>query len=817
MNNKQTWQKATKIFTDRVDPSKQFFDELNQVTSQKDYKKMVVFYGVGGIGKTKFLVESKGKIQTTKNLSLVHVSLDSYEFGAPVTILVNIRKQITGLDFTLFDYALIQYYVKTGLPVKTVLEKLETIDSKFISLAKNIGVIALDTFLPFFSLLKSIAENTKQAKEIVQYAIHEAEFKAMEAMEPYDLYHLLPKLLAKALNAKERKLVILFDDYESMIKKTKDTAVCDNCEIWIMDLFRETNGCLLVVTARDQLKWPEKYPDLASQIIQVLISRLSDADCELFLRALRITDETVITKIIEKSRGIPYYLDKCADLYFDVMKKGIAVSDFRIPELSELVERYLRHLSDSERELVLNMAMMKRFDLSFVKYLIKERNIALSEMQVNELLDNTLFIDSDGFIKVDSSIKSHILDSQYVNKVVGVSRILLTYLVYELPIEKEEYLEYFVELVEMNDDDYENNTIAVENFIRIINRLVDRGYGYSCEFSLEKAFKNQGIAKHAIYIYFMLLYLRRQGKLHEAKALIDTTEASSFNPDIYGSMKEAYTLVKTLIIHLLGNYQMAETNYRKLIDDDLLLGTLSDDERTAVITRTKYADILFLKGLFKQSLLQVDQTQKSFKDKISSENKMELLRVKGHIYRFNYDLETANKIYQYILDNESDADIKIKGNALTNLAESNAFVNPVMALDFADKAIAINETIHSHHEVGKALSAKSIALTKLNRYDEARSCALLSRETQNDCGYQAGVLFADIALLFYYKKMNCNIEKSNEEIATLREIEAILKEIKVYQHLRLFIAVLYNDDVTEFSQYEWLDFEKTIRTIKTII
>ena len=56
----------------------------------------------------------------------------------------------------------------------------------------------------------------------------------------------------------------------------------------------------------------------------------------------------------------------------------------------------------------------------------------------------------------------------------------------------------------------------------------------------------------------------------------------------------------------------------------------------------KYADILFLKGRFKESL---ELVQKLLTDhKLGIGDQIELLRIKGHIYRFQQEYKSAEII-----------------------------------------------------------------------------------------------------------------------------------------------------------------------------
>lgn len=62
----------------------------------------------------------------------------------------------------------------------------------------------------------------------------------------------------------------------------------------------------------------------------------------------------------------------------------------------------------------------------------------------------------------------------------------------------------------------------------------------------------------------------------------------------------------------------------------------------------KYADILFLIGRFKESLELVQKLE--INHKLGIGDQIELLRIKGHIYRFQQECKSAEIIYRSALE-----------------------------------------------------------------------------------------------------------------------------------------------------------------------
>lgn len=343
----------------------------------------------------------------------------------------------------------------------------------------------------------------------------------------------------------------------------------------------------------------------------------------------------------------------------------------------------------------------------------------------------------------------------------------------------------------------------------IVTRLVDRGYGNN----IEKVFNNANDTNShflPFYNYFTILYLRRTGKIKEAKNFYESVKSNGFDSSLFGKLKSSYEFIYTQVLHLLGNYNHVLRCYKQIIDDYALFGADKIEQRTLYLAKIKYADIMFLKGDFTGALESINKIDLTNLEE--SEIKMEVLRVKAHIFKFNYMFDKAIQIYNYVLNNKSETDLKIIGNIYTNLTEAYALIDPLKALEYAEKSLEINKVIKSNIEIGKALAAKAVALGISGKISEGIISADTAIEIQTQTGYKSGMLFGLISRL-YLEYLN----NGKNTIEYITKINSLFDELEVYNHLGLFINTVSGKETFKLNKINWLDYHLTTENLKKIL
>jgi tetratricopeptide (TPR) repeat protein len=192
----------------------------------------------------------------------------------------------------------------------------------------------------------------------------------------------------------------------------------------------------------------------------------------------------------------------------------------------------------------------------------------------------------------------------------------------------------------------------------------------------------------------------------------------------------------------------------------------------------KYADLMFLKGRFDEALALVHKLLAE--NTLTVGDQIELLRIKGHIYRFQQQYADAELIYRSALRVAEKSNMKAyTGKLYTNLAEATCVRKPAEALEWYEKAREANTAAENAIELGKAYAAASTAYTALGQIEDAVSCGDMAVQEAEKSGYLSGQAFGLAVLCYAYRKAG-DAEKANEALERLR---AIIGKIGVYRYV----------------------------------
>ena len=158
----------------------------------------------------------------------------------------------------------------------------------------------------------------------------------------------------------------------------------------------------------------------------------------------------------------------------------------------------------------------------------------------------------------------------------------------------------------------------------------------------------------------------------------------------------------------------------------------------------------------------------------------------------------------------------MQGKALTNLAETLCWISPKTALEYSDLAIEMNEQANAPIEIGKALTAKSIALA-LENPSEAIEFARTPKDYKVKNGYKSGILFALNAKGLALISTN-QIEEAQRIFSQINDMSKALGDIYPYYPLILAYLLLKPEKLKVYSKrFQWLDFNQTELSIKPIV
>lgn len=421
-------------FIDREEAKEFYHYKLNN--NDKDYN-VLVFYGVGGIGKSKLRREicRMHKDDNKEGLAfyLDFNARDDRNLGAGILKLVN--SCTTKIDFKCFEMAYALYFRKKNPSALYGREKGMVTENTFVGIGLNIlgvfdsGITATAAVI-VEKTIKAITNRTidKEVKEELKcfddYSIAE-----MEERLPLFFQYDLKNYIEQTQNA---KVLIVFDTFEALNENVIEQVHRSQNERWIQEFIsyfdRKTFPQLLItIFGRDKIEWGEEWQKLLEQhqLIEFAYSYSKE-----YIQKAGIDNPDIINAIINSSKGYPFLLYLSLETYANLKNHGqdARVSDFT-GSYPEIVERFLYNLDKETVEVLRLMSIPNYYDADIFSLLIKEYNISFP-MTEFEQFNKYSFVscnDTGKEFYVHDLIRKVLIEKSPENMVKSVHRIMLLF------------------------------------------------------------------------------------------------------------------------------------------------------------------------------------------------------------------------------------------------------------------------------------------------------------------------------------------------------------------------------------------------------
>ncbi len=376
--------RAQAEFTDRELPTESFLKSLSELDQNEKERKVIQYYGVGGIGKTRLLSELQKKVDDLHPDYIY--SLVDFEDGSvrePHRALLRLRNNIAlskKQKFSSFDVAYSIYFNKRNPDISLrdssfAYSEEAAVVSDLLSMVDGLGVSgAVGNIVKVAKKYKSklgLNEEASRAIDAIQY------------MTESEIKDVLPEFFAFDLNNGKYadKIKVLFiDTYEQLWIDNISEKDRFKTDSWIRTLAMSLRKGLLVIAGREKIRWPE-YEKKWSELVEThLLEKLSNEDVRTFLLSAKVSDEELINKIVNVSEGHPFYLDLCLDTLHE---EGGGEPSHWPESKRELFERFAKSLSESELTLLKRLAPLSSYDDEYVRSVIRQFNIPISDEQAS--------------------------------------------------------------------------------------------------------------------------------------------------------------------------------------------------------------------------------------------------------------------------------------------------------------------------------------------------------------------------------------------------------------------------------------------------
>lgn len=796
-----------KKFVDRDEIRKITADVCNNMLKKPDeYFKVIDIYGIGGIGKSCLLSELKNEIIQKISCVPNRLIFVSFEINKQQMLhnLVKIRRSFNE-SCTVFDYALLNYWDKSGCIEKLDDEFMYKIRGNFlggiIDTVADFGSVMMPDF-PTVPSANSIFECVGKLIQTAQKIPMCNYLKCISQLDTQELLAQMPRYLGfdidRIINKTSDVLVFLCDSYQQSVPYSESKE-------WLMELICQIHRGTFIITGREKLKWDDPQKDIIPYHLQCFSEDIARQHLKDYIPN---ANDNIINDILLGSQCLPLFVDMAIDVYQQEKNDSKLCDLSFFKDRYQLMQRFLFHLLEKWQSMLLILAVIGVFDRDIFLSLGKNMNCSCPMEDYEEIINSSLLNYTectDGLTKLHDVFCSHAI------KVLS----------YDF---KKQVWHYYLENIVYrgvwnNGNTFQGMLVALfQNLLHRCNKLQleltiqETEWIFDIFFQImetrtffEPPIIGSGSSEEINDIIFVF-----NAVVYEKKNTCDTIKLlkSVKNPSKFGKHEKSYNLLLLYSECIAGNYSEF---YTALIEMERQLKNSEMSNWYYFRIKIYISDFLMMKGQFHHSL----QKLLSVKNiDLSDDMVFQLERVIGHIYRFNMELDMAERTY-LINNTRLNNSINSRVYLQTNLCETYCFFQPEKFKYLYKPTLDDALSLGNLKNIGKLYYSNAIVLIQERKYSQAYSMIQNSLEVNKHDGYQSGELFAYMAQAYcdyaIYGKINSQ---------TYNEIQKLLVSNKVYDFFELPIIMMSgkNTSIEPLRhKYEWLNFDYTVNQYKNFL
>ncbi|RPI19862.1 MAG: tetratricopeptide repeat protein [Ignavibacteriae bacterium] len=839
--------KDTDHFTDR-----EFYKEQFRVAfenNQNDIHNLLVYYGVGGIGKSALRKEIQKIIsEEFKSVIFQSIDFDLSVYRQEETALYYLRKNFKDsakISFPTFDIAYAVYWQKIHPNTPLTKESLSLLEDSSIvmSLISTLGQIPLVGLIP--GITKTIIKSTKKLQEWWTKR-GQKDLYNLPQLEAKDILVRLPMFFASDLKEHIRennsRCVILFDTYEALWENVKSESSFFLFDEWIRELVSELPEPLWIFFGRERLRWSELDMEWEQYIKQHLIGGLTETDSKQLLCSYNIINENIQNIIAKASEGVPYYLDLAVDQYNQIknnLKKEPEESDFAVTQ-NDVLSRFLKYLDKNEIETLKVLSVARKWNAEIFALLIDRFQTGYPVTALNELARFSFiqFNEQKNSYRINTLMAEGLKTKMEDQIKTQIHKCLFKY--YKEILEKLDTKNITAEASSaLNEAFYHGKRVFgiaefTEWFYKIFHNFSEAGKWRELtplmEDLSEIIFQQKGndsllyaesLNKTAALLIQLFQLDRAENMLQTALEIYEKTG----NSNELGVSSVTTNLAK--LFKESGKYEEAIKLYNKNIDLFRSLG-LSDNEKYAELL-DNLGSVLRDSGRYNDAI-ETHEKALELKKRIFGEKHQECARTvnnKAITYAIMNDKKMAKRMFEEALsitEKVYNSKHPLYAAIITNLGSIYFDEGQYeKALEFGKLALEIKAEIYgeNHTVYGTSLGNIGSAYQRIGEYEKSLECHKREMEIfKKLCGtshYNYLFSISNIAVVYISLKQYYNCLSVCKEIREIgidirdfnKELYALIFscEIKAYQE-----TGEYENAITACEDYIELMTDKTVET-----
>lgn len=781
------------------------------------YFKIISWYGMGGIGKTRLLSEIKTMIEAEllphdRDIKLIFLKLEIAQSDNLLNALVHIRSQV-GHPCPLFDYALLNYWNRVQISKfnEDFLKNLKTEWFQFFITAGEFVSFPLSTLseflsLPLDTLLSGIKRTYLGLKNKYQEKQYSYEIDIIHRLSTGELQQCLGGFLGIELNRlfHTKHLIVIVDAYE----KYDSSSFVD----WLNTLISQTYTGLFIISSREKLF--DGPRDFSADILKnEKLEQLPPEEVSALLNhELPSIAESFIGHLIDITDCVPIYLDLAVNTYRNMRMQGQNRQDsaaFMFRDKNDLVRQFFYHLKDGEQQFMMTLSLVQLFNQDIFEY-IAEHIHGISPLAYNKIRSLSLVsnIESDSnFYKIHDVITANVRTLLELPERYRIFQMYLYFIHSKLILlssgaQKVTLYKHLLNMVIQNR--FELGEAETEQLLDIFFDL--KQTMSDVDFSGIKGF-SQYKPLQDFYYFTLAVYREREETMVRLTWLNRISETSCH----FGKHKKSLTIIRGYLNEWNGDHSCMKTALEQV---EPIIQNIEIREWYYAQAKIFRGDYLTIIGDFKKAERILKKFLKDIQKFPEQTNSIfQAKRHLGHLYRFNLMTQKANHCYLSTRDEHAKYGTMIQEiYIVTNLCETNCFLCPETVLENCYHGLELGKSLHDLKSLAKIYYAMAISQLHYKKFKRARKYIQKSLCYNQMDGYQLGMLFPLLAEIFLCQ---CCQRPLNT-----KSFERLLNQVQVYGFLKLPIAILRQDMslIQEIrNQYQWLDFDETLASYRSFL
>jgi hypothetical protein len=388
-------------------------DNYLKVLDEPDPNPVLMYYGIGGMGKSAISQEIIRNIRTNPNNIILKIDFSIPEHREKSHALSFLKYQLSSkykIKLLRFELAYLNYWYKTNPYIPILREEIPYLEDADLTndLLQNLFTFDEGTIKEIMNHLSDIAEDVplikiipkllkviskiNQVKNDTSVKKKNKELSELITKDATQILSLLPHYFAEDLSDyllknTEKKCFIFIDTYEELWKGSRDRGAFKFKDQWIKEMIKEVPFVQWIISGRENLTWKHEDEYWKNHISDEQVFGFDELEGIDYLFESGINEEDIQKQIFSNS-NVPDNLRLSAIKYHDIKlyhQRTPTIHDFgEIP--TDLLNRFEQHLNKQEINTMYILSIPRYWGREIFNYLTNEFNTGLNLFDFNDFV-----------------------------------------------------------------------------------------------------------------------------------------------------------------------------------------------------------------------------------------------------------------------------------------------------------------------------------------------------------------------------------------------------------------------------------------------